>query len=83
MIPDYILLSCFVFFCLALGMFMYKGERSAGLLCKIHTAVLYFAANLSCFYPQWKKGTHTNVMVVFDPNSPPDVFIITGNWKES
>lgn len=61
---------------------MYEGERPAGLLCKIRTAVPYYAANLSCFYPQWKKGIQTKVMVVFDLSSPPDVFIITGNWKE-
>lgn len=71
-----------LFFWIADGMFMYKGERSAGLQCKIHTAALYNPANLSCFYPQWKKGKQTKVMVVFHLNWPPDVFIITGNWKE-
>lgn len=57
-----------------------KGQLASS----IKFTLQYFNMLLTCpvFIHSGKKWMQTKVMVVFDPSSPPDVFIITGNWKE-
>lgn len=90
MIPDYIT-PCVVFWGVwpVFRMFTRWILRSAALIPAVHLhhlAVLpvlsAVSADLSWFYPLWKRWAQT-IMVAFHPSLPPDVFIITGIGKSA